>query len=368
MVALMATYAMIQTSQTSALVRIPLILEASEGLGASAISKSVDPGFEWDEAVPSWNVANSQNAVLTVHMQVVQDGRGSAWYQLAEWHGDMSRGTRASVPNQSDADAEVLTDVLRTKSPLKSVRMQLSLQQLSAGPAPKLKLLTISFSKRISDAKGAPASGPISPIEAPQLAQGPFEFGKLEYNPERVSPEFESWFRNVKSAQYCSPTSVAMVMKYWSAKLGRPDLDVSVPDAVAGVFDSKYPGTGNWPFNTAYMGSFPRMRGYVTRLRGMRDLEDLTSAGVPVVCSVSHNLVLGNGKPAGGDGHLVVVVGFEEDGDLIANDPGKTDRIRRVFHREDFLRGWNVSNRTTYVCHPERWKIPKSLQGVAIFD
>jgi hypothetical protein len=159
-----------------------------------------------------------------------------------------------------------------------------------------------------------------------------------------------------------------MVLKYWSAKLNRQDLNVSVPDSVAGVFDSQYPGTGNWSFNVAYAGSFQGMRSYVTRLRGLPDLKAIVSAGIPVVCSVSHNLVLGNGKPAGGDGHLVVVVGFTKSGDVIVNDPGNSDQLRRILLRQNFQSGWNVSDRTAYLCHPIGYKVPPSLKGLLIFD
>jgi hypothetical protein len=368
MVALLATVAMIQSAQTCKLVRVPIQLNAVEGLGANATSKPINPGFQWDEVIPSWNVAHSENAKLTVLIQAIGDGRESAWYQIAEWHGDMAKGDRSSMPSQSDTDADVLTDVLRVRAAFKSVRVQLHLEQVAPGPSPKLKLFTLCFSRRGETNSDSGSRREIPTIDAPQLAQGPYEFGKLAYPKERVSPEFEIWFKSAQGAQYCSPTSVAMVMRYWSAKLKRPEFNVDVPDVVAGVFDSKYPGTGNWPFNTAYVGSFPGMRSYVARLRDMRDLEEFVAAGVPVIASVSHNLVLDNGKSPGGDGHLVVVVGIEKGGDVLANDPGKSDEIRRKYRRSSFIKGWDQSGRTVYLCHPDGLRLPSSLKEIAVVD
>ena len=43
-------------------------------------------------------------------------------------------------------------------------------------------------------------------------------------------------------------------------------MNLTVPEVAAVVYDDSFAGTGNWPFNTAFAGSFPGMRSYVTRL------------------------------------------------------------------------------------------------------
>jgi len=179
----------------------------------------------------------------------------------------------------------------------------------------------------------------------------PYEGGKLAFNPDLVSSNFKTWFAGVKQAQYCSPTSVSMVLDFWASKLSRPAMNVDVPDVAVGVFDEKYPGTGNWSFNVAYAGSFPGMVSYVTRLGGINDAESLVRAGIPVVCSVAYNLLKGNGKPAGGDGHLVVLVGFDSDGNPIFNDPGRSD-VRQTYKRENFAKAWANSHFTVYLIYP----------------
>jgi hypothetical protein len=345
----------------SAIVRVPI--------GAPATGKPVEvlivrPGFDWNEAIVSWNVTNPERARFKVEAQVKE-----IWYVLADWSGDMTKGPRASVPNQKNEEGEVQTDVLHLKKPADSLSLRITMNQATEGAVPQVKLLTVCFSN--TDVKPTEDDGPLKVgkiLETPQKAQGPYEFGKLSYKPEKVSPAFESWFKTVKGAQYCSPASVCMALGYWAQKLDRQDLAVDMPEVVAGVFDEKYPGTGNWPFNAAYAGSFDGMRSYVTRLRGIRDLEALIDAGVPVICSVAHNLLLGNGKPAGGDGHLVVLIGFDASGDPVFNDPGKTDQVRRTYKRADFRKAWDNSGRTVYICHPEGMKLPRLSEQSVVRD
>ena len=52
-----------------------------------------------------------------------------------------------------------------------------------------------------------------------------------------------------------------------------------------------WPGTGNWPFNTAFAGQLRGMRGFVKRLEQVFELEELVRAGVPPILSVSFDLL-----------------------------------------------------------------------------
>ena len=68
---------------------------------------------------------------------------------------------------------------------------------------------------------------------------------------------------------------------------------------------------------------------------------------MPVIASIAfgHNEL--DDTPSGFDsssGHLVVVVGFTELGDVIVNDPrgdpGVGDAVRRVYPRQQFKQAW----------------------------
>lgn len=358
---------MSQSAQFSSLVRVPLSPRFGSEISVVE-SESIRPGMDWDEAIVSWNVSNPDQAWLKVEAQGVWPEKASRWYVLADWTGDLAKGPRASIPDQKDDDGEVQTDLLKFNKNCQELRLRITSRKVGEGADSKLKLLTVSF----SNSKARPpepksnrtAFGKI--IEVPRLAQGPYEFGKLAYDPGKVSAAFKEWFAKVKEAQYCSPTCVSMIASHWGAKLKRTDLVATVPQIVAGVYDEKYPGTGNWPFNTAYLGSFEGVRSYVTRLNSLADLQTLIANGIPVVCSVSSNLL--KGKSPGSDGHLVVLVGFDRDGDPVFNDPGKTDQVRRTYKRADFAKAWNQSKRTVYICHPESVKLPELTESSVLLD
>lgn len=359
--ALMAAILMPQGTY-SGIIRVHPQLVPILGKPATWTSEVLRPGIDWDEAIVSWNIFRGENARLSVEIQAASREIESTWYRLADWSGDLGRMGRKSVPNQTDGQGAILTDLLRVKNPFEGVRLRLTLDQYGDGETPRVRLMSVCFSNSKIPIRASEPKKGRKVIEAPQLAQGPYEYGKLMYRSELASTEFENWFKGVTSPQYCSPTSVAMVLQYWSLKLNRAELGVDVPDAVIGTFDEKYPGTGNWPFNTAYMGSFEGIRAYVTRLAGLEELEELVEVGIPVVCSVSHNLLRGTGKP-GGDGHLVVLLGFNSAGDPVFNDPGKTNEVRRTFQRENFEKAWTHAGRTVYICHPENLK-PPALAGI----
>nr|MBA2465798.1 peptidase C39 family protein [Nocardioidaceae bacterium] len=151
---------------------------------------------------------------------------------------------------------------------------------------------------------------------------------------------------------WCSPTSLAMVLGYYDALpsadetawVGTNHRDRAVDHLARMTYDYAYRGTGNWPFNTAYAASRPRVeQAFVTRLRSLVDVERFIDAGIPVVAS----LTFGNGELDGApisssSGHLLVVVGFTESGDVVVNDPAATQKtqVRRTYDRGQFEDAW----------------------------
>src|SRR5205085_7073433 len=148
-------------------------------------------------------------------------------------------------------------------------------------------------------------------------------WGRLIDVPERSQMAYPN------GNELCSPTTVSMLMTYWSRICKRPELDHDVPDIVKAVYDPNWRGTGNWPFNMAYAGSYRGMRAYVTRMSDVSELEDWIANGIPIGLSLCYNKL--RGRDARPSGHLVVCVGFTDEGDVIINDPGTTLNVRKRF-------------------------------------
>ena len=157
---------------------------------------------------------------------------------------------------------------------------------------------------------------------------------------------------------WCSATSTAMVLGYYGISpaptgIAPGHVDAVVDHTAKMVYDHGYDGTGNWAFNTAYAATLVGGDSYVTRMRDLREAEDYIAAGVPLVVSVAFGRNQLTGAPiSASNGHLLVVVGFEADGDVVVNDPaGATNaEVRRVYDRAQFERIWiAASGGTAYV-------------------
>lgn len=296
-------------------------------------------GLDWKECVPSWNVGPASEDRIKLICFPYANKELEAGFLTSEWKRSESPEDHFSMKNQKFPCGELQTDTIVLKSLHRELAVEVGLTSPEGQPEDKLTLVGVNFFNPdfpdpadLSDRAvwGKP------PLNVPQRSQMSYEHGDV----------------------LCSPTSISMLLAYWAKVLGRMDLDRDVPAAAAGVYDKNWPGTGNWSFNVAFVGSMPGMRAYVDRMQGVCDLEKWIGAGVPLACSVSYDLLRGRGKKGPNDGHLVVLVGFESNGDVVVNDPGRSTETRQVYRRKDFRAAWRTSGRTAYVAFPRGWSIP----------
>jgi hypothetical protein len=84
------------------------------------------------------------------------------------------------------------------------------------------------------------------------------------------------------------------------------------------------------------------LRAYVDRGTCLRDLEASVRASTPVVTSIAY----GEGELHGAHvsqsaGHLVVVAGFSDRGDVVVRDPAARGRdVWTEYRRDEFSRAW----------------------------
>lgn len=295
--------------------------------------------MRWNELIVSWNAP--AHVGLTVEARACLADRVTGFYNLGYWALDSSRHPRRSVNGQRDDEGRVETDTLVLRTLARGVQLRLGLQPLAPGTAPGLKFLGLALLDNTR----------------PPLTQPPYQpaWGKSLAVPEKSQLDYPG------GRDWCSPTCVAMVLGYWAAVLGRADLAVEVPEAARAIDDPSWGGTGNWTFNTAFAGTFEGLRACVVRFDDLAEVERWVDAGVPVVLSVSFDVL--NGRSGrGGTGHLIVCVGFTETGDVIVNDPwtGQMVRqpVRRVYPRQRVIAAWARSRRAVYLIYPETWPTP----------
>lgn len=318
-------------------------------------SPPLEAPIAWNEMVPSWNVVLPPDARLTVEVRALYPATTSGpahrtkYYVMGHWAGDNEKNGRSSVKNQGDDDGNVDTDTLQLKRRGGQLQLRLTFSSEATlagqGSAQELTraLRFMGLSLLDSNAK--------APVHEPNRAA----WGKVVPIPER----FQFDFKDLGGAVWCSPTSVSMVLAHWSNTTKRPELTMTVPQVAGAVLDPSWPGTGNWSFNASFAGSFSGIRGYVARFNDLSEVETWIAAGFPVTLSVDYGLL--KGKPDKTGGHLVVCVGFTENGDAIIADPGQRTEPGekyRVFSRQNVIQGWGSSHNTVYLIYPENLVIP----------
>jgi Peptidase_C39 like family len=170
---------------------------------------------------------------------------------------------------------------------------------------------------------------------------------------------------------WCSPTSVAMILSYFDALPPPHDYawvepqsaDRFIPYLARSCFDRAYGGTGNWAFNTAFAATRD-LEAFVTRLRSLAEAEAFIAAGIPLVMSLAFDEGELDGAGYDSKGHLMVLAGFTETGDVVVNDPAShrevsNDAVRTVYRRDQVERLWlRSSGGVVYVIHPPYLPLP----------
>ncbi|MEH0937976.1 peptidase C39 family protein, partial [Micromonospora psammae] len=316
-------------------------------------SPVTDLGFAATELVASWNADTPAGTWIQVEARgTYTTGDRSPWYVLGRWASGDADIKRTSVDQQGDGTTTVWTDTLAVDDAtagvlLRAYELRLTLYRDPAGSASPTVRMVGAMGSAVPDRFTVPPSA-----------------GGIAWGTELAVPRYS---QNVHTGHYpeydgggeawCSPTSTEMVVEYWGRKPSAADVswvDPSYPDptvnhAARSTYDHQYDGAGNWPFNTAYAAGFAGLEGRVTRLHSLDELEHFIAAGIPVVTSQSFLASELDGAGYGTSGHLMVVVGFTADGDVIANDPASpsNDAVRHVYPRTQFEQIWLRTKRTT---------------------
>jgi hypothetical protein len=324
--------------------------------------------FPFNELVSSWNSKTPPGTWIQSEVKPqVDTGHWAKWYILGRWaYNDFVQGNsdpgfhRTSVGGQGDADGFVAIDTLFTKDhPAIAYQVRLTIFRragLTDAQAPVRVSRYSAVASNLTNQQSTFPSrsdmhGEMKDLNVPKFSQ---ETHQGEY------PEFDNG-----GEAWCSPTSTAMVVRFWGSQHAPTSgetswvdpafADPEVDHTARYVYDYHYRGAGNWPFNAAYAAE----RGLVsdvTQLHNLREAEPFIKAGIPLVASVAWQ----PNKLEGADikstnGHLMVIGGFMGNGDVIAYDPASphSQDVRHVYNREQFEKAWiPASGGIVYVIRP----------------
>lgn len=310
-----------------------------------ATSPVLETAFAFKEAIASWNANTVPGTWVETQVRARLGDRWTKWYNLGVWSAGYETIERHSVRLQGDTDGYVAVDTLvlgKSKVPASSLQVKLRLFRAADSTAsPSVSSLGLTYSSE-TPKKAVPSTG-----------------DPAMWNTLLSVPECSQMVYPDGGEVWCSPTSTSMVLGYWQNDTG--PCEPRVRAAVNGVYDWIYDGHGNWPFNTAYAAS-QGMEGYVARYADLSRLEPWVKAGVPVVMSIAWGKgELTNAAIPSSNGHLVVLVGFDAQGNAIVNDPAASSDadVQRVYLRNELESVWLTnSGGTVYLIFPPGHAIP----------
>ncbi|MDH6552704.1 peptidase C39 family protein [Streptomyces sp. SAI-041] len=296
------------------------------------------------EVIASWNAHTPAGTWIQIELKgTYSDGTVTPWYVMGRWAAGDGDIKRTSVDDQTDDKSSIWTDTFAIDDPstglrLASYRLRLTLYRRPGAKNTPTVWRLGAMGSDVPDRFTVPASTPglARELIVPRYSQ---EIHKGQY------PEYDNG-----GEAWCSPTSSQMIIEYWGGRLTEEQLawvdpsyaDPQVCHAARYTYDYQYAGCGNWPFNAAYAATFEDLQGVVTRLGSLTDLETLIAAGIPAITSQSFLKEELTGAGYGTSGHLMTVIGFTAEGDVIANDPASPsdEAVRRVYKRREWENIW----------------------------
>lgn len=284
-----------------------------------------------EQLAVSWNadVPPRTGMWVQVRVRADPDAMWSDWLLL----GGAGEVVCPSPRTQTPAGLKVEVDILTSKTWFRDAQLRIS----AAGEG-QVRLHRIDIVRSLAFSRIA------SGLRKERLSNPP-NWAKLGL-PSSVQLDVpfltQKTSRPELSGRLCSPTSVAMVVSWAKAP-------VSVEAIANAAYDAPHDIYGNWPRNVqaAWEQGVP---GKLVRIGTLKDAWRLLAAGVPIVTSIKAKPGQLAGAPySETDGHLIVLRGYDAEGNFLVNDPAAADaqKGQLVYARRDIATVWLTNGRGT---------------------
>ncbi len=318
-----------------------VVLDNPPGIGLAAghttgvhTSRVVEIGFPFSDVVPSYNLdcPEGAGALFEIRFGRAAGDFWTPWYYLGFW-GDALPTARLHLHDEHGA---IEIDCYRSPNAWDRVQYRVKLTGTSAA-APVLRRFALACSNTLGDADLAARMR--KPLE-PWSGLGWTRRLPVPYRSQTVEdPKIRG--------SICSPTSVSMVLQYYG--VNRPTAEVA-----ARVYDPVFKLYGNWgrAVQTAYSYGVP---GYLERFGDWNAVKRHICQGEPVIASIRSDMYeLRRAPYRSSDGHLIVITGFDADGDVCINDPAAKTKVvgRTLYYSEDMDKAWMAHGGVGYVLQP----------------
>ncbi|MDR0953522.1 MAG: C39 family peptidase [Elusimicrobiota bacterium] len=274
-------------------------------------SKPIKSPFIFDSLVLSVSAKLAKEAALLIQASVKTEKGWSGFYKLAY----ISKNYKKTFTHDKDAFANIAVDTLLPKGKAQYFKYQITVlghAQIGLICA-ALTNAEVKYNKSLA-------------LET--LGLNDFEL--------KAAPLSQREFKDKKlQDKICAPACLTMVLNYYGKK-------TTLAETIKNVYDDTTNTYGVWPLNTALAAQFG-LNACVVRASSIAQIEGELYKGKPVIVSLSYKKgELKNALQPQTQGHLVVIIGIDKNGNIIALDPAaKTAKQARiVYSREQFAKAW----------------------------
>lgn len=272
-------------------------------------SQAIETPRPFEELLLSWNIDCPPRSGFEVDVRVRRASHDawSSWLRVGDWGSIQLDGSTATAFEHGCVKVDYLVcDVPHRQ-------FQYRIRAATAEPQPaSIRIVRFAYCVTSRCEPGnTPRSHPIAQPE-PRKGRTPLRTLAVPYRSQKSEHE-------TISGRICSPTSLAMVLDYYG-------LRIPTSQVAERCFDPTHDIYGNWPRNVQAAFSLG-CGGYLTRVADWDDVEAFIRDGRPLIASIRVRTPGGlRGAPyQTTDGHLLVIRGFDANGDLLVNDPAARD-------------------------------------------
>jgi len=305
-----------------------VFLSPRKGEDAIFLSRTLKPTNSFDAVLASWNVKCPQGAGFSVEIRVSATGSSewSPFLYVGDWGAMMPRPGRVKKCSSGVIDV----DWFRGKNPCDRIQYRVKAKTNKKGRSLRISRMTLCLSLGIANPTDSAQTSKLAPKSWKRRLKVPYRSQK--------------WEDKQISYRICSPTSVTMLMAYRGVK--KPTEVVAHR-----CYDETHEIYGNW--TRAIQGAFSfGVPGYLTRFSDWEDVRAMIAQGQPLIISIAAQKGQLTGAPYSmTEGHLLVLCGFDKNGNVEVNDPAaKNARAgQTTYLRKELEEVWMKRGGTTYV-------------------
>ncbi len=287
------------------------------------------------ELIFSWNSLRPKKGKLLFYVSV-KHNYWSGWYCAAEWTNN-SQQTFVNTKNPFVHYKHVRLELAKKR---KATAFRIKVVAQNGANLKKLKALFVNF----SDMNKFCINKPKTDLETVRF--------------KKINPQSQMTINHPRFRDFCSPTSLSMMINYFLGSEKIDDLKRYIPNFAKKVHDNSYLDIyGNWILNVAqaYDSTYGNVFFRVQRLNGFNELYYFLSKKIPVAVSV-RGCLKGGAKPYN-NGHFILVVGWDKNRQalLCIDSAFKTNKkTLRAYNVNNFLNAWGTSRNLSYIALPRK--------------